>query len=73
VGGNCIGNEGLINICKGLKTNRTLESLSLQSNDINHHGCDVIKDVIPKTKIFYLDISKNNLGNAGAEKIAWLL
>ena len=73
LGGNCIGNEGVSYICQGLQHNESLIELSLHSSDINSHGATLLKTTLPKTNIQYLNLSKNPLGNAGIEKIAFLL
>ena len=61
---------GLVFLCKGLKGNHTIETLSLSKNDITSSGLEKFAPIIVKTAIRDLDLSLNPLGNNGIRCLA---
>ena len=58
-------NDGSKILLEGLKDNKTLLSLSLKGNEITHEISHELTEALISSALEYLDLSDNNLGNAG--------
>jgi len=66
-----VGSLGCINLCKGLRTNKTLRKLSMQYCGIDSEAADALSDLAANTNsgIESLTLSGNRLGGAGLAKL----
>ena len=66
-----MGSAGCINLCKGLRTNKTLRKLSLQYCGIDSEAADALADVVANTNsgIESLTLSGNRLGGVGLARL----
>ncbi len=62
--GNMLGNDGLAYIVDGLCKNKSVLSLNVSQVYIDHNSVDQITRLILNSRVCYLDLSKNRLGNA---------
>jgi hypothetical protein len=76
LGGNRIGGLGLMNICKGLSINTTLEKLSLSDNQIDQTEEDIsgliaLKEVLigDSSALTSVNLLYNLIGEAGAKEL----
>eukprot|EP00607_Mallomonas_marina_P008643 CAMPEP_0182423638 /NCGR_PEP_ID=MMETSP1167-20130531/9711_1 /TAXON_ID=2988 /ORGANISM="Mallomonas Sp, Strain CCMP3275" /LENGTH=330 /DNA_ID=CAMNT_0024602809 /DNA_START=71 /DNA_END=1063 /DNA_ORIENTATION=- len=62
-----LGTDGVINLCRGLRTNGTLKQLHLCYCDINHEAGSALSDVLENTRsaLEWLNLSGNRLGGIG--------
>ena len=79
LGGNDIGDEGVIAISEALKTNSTLTELGLGSssrstNKIGPAGAQALADMLQvSSALKVLDLADNDIGKAGAAALAAVL
>jgi Ran GTPase-activating protein (RanGAP) involved in mRNA processing and transport len=68
---NDFGSKGLINLCKGLKENINLTTLSLTYCEIDHTGARSLMELLifSKSKLEELILTGNNLRNEGAKMV----
>lgn len=62
-----VGDEGVRELCKGLRTNRTLQRLTLSYCNVGPLGAEALAEVItsPLSVLEHLDLMGNNLGAEG--------
>lgn len=71
LGWNRLGDEGVKQICTGLKENRTLEKLDLCWNEIGYEGARCVAESLENNgKILELNLNNNRITDRGVEKIA---
>jgi hypothetical protein len=66
---NLINNKGIEYIIKGLNENYTLKYLSLSNNEFTCEGIKILNNFIKINRLYFLDLSYNNLGNDGIIKL----
>jgi len=67
-----IGDDGVRELCKGLRTNRTLQKLTLSYCGVGPAGAAALADVIasPLSALVHLDVMGNSLGAEGLLSLA---
>ncbi|CAG9315029.1 PPP1R37_5 [Blepharisma stoltei] len=69
IAGTSIGTEGFEYIIEGLKNNRSLVSLSISNNSLGPNLMEKFSQSIVNSNLQILDLSSNQIGNEGSEKI----
>ncbi|XP_007442697.1 ribonuclease inhibitor-like isoform X1 [Python bivittatus] len=69
--GNCIGDEGVIDICEGVRSpNCKLESLWLGQSSLTAVCCEALaKVIVEKPSLLELDVSYSHIGDEGVFKL----
>lgn len=69
--GNCIGDEGVIDICEGVRSSSCkLESLWLGHSSLTAVCCEALaKVIVEKTSLLELDVSYSHIGDEGVFKL----
>lgn len=59
-------------MCDGILKNehKTLISLDISCNEINHFACEYIHELLLESNILKLSLAGNNIGNLGADKLS---
>ena len=75
ISGNSIKNDGLKLILQGFRqsSHKTLTSLDISYNEINHYANEIIHDLIVESNLLKISLKGNHLGNESAEKISHAL
>uniref|UniRef100_A0A7S0AYJ7 Uncharacterized protein n=1 Tax=Pyrodinium bahamense TaxID=73915 RepID=A0A7S0AYJ7_9DINO len=69
--GNCIGDDGVIELAKALPKCRSLEQLLLGTNRIADAGAEALADAVPQCKrLERLVLASNDVGDRGAALLA---
>ena len=67
---NSIRTEGFKYLINGLKGNEIIKKLNVSNNEIDVKGIEYLNNNIKKSKVEYLDLSQNPLGNEGCIEIS---
>lgn len=68
-----LSDQGVKEFMYGIENSTSLIRLNIKENNITAIGMEVIKNYLPRTKIKYLNISHNPLGNEGIKILSKLL
>ena len=67
---NSIRTEGFKYLINGLKENDIIKKINVSNNEIDVKGIEYLNNTLKKSKIEYLDLSQNPLGNEGCIAIS---